>query len=78
MEERIKLIIDGNDKYLLPEEIQQKFDELAEQLENAKSNSDAWYNRYMQEWNEKREAFKTMRLMLEAGGQMAKPFIEKL
>lgn len=78
MEERIKLIINGDDKYLLPDEVQKKFSELEELLKIEKSNSDAWYKRYMTEWNEKMEAFKAMRLLLSTGERLFAPYTKQL
>ena len=78
MEERIKLIIDGNDKYLLPEEIQKEFDALNEQLTDTRKALNNWWQRYQQEWNEKMEAFKTMRLLLTTGEKLFTPYTKQL
>ena len=78
MEERIKLIIDGNDKYLLPEEIQKEFNALNELLTETRKSANNWYNRYLQEWNEKMEAYKTMRLLLTNGEKLFAPYTKQL
>lgn len=78
MEERIKLIIDGNDKYLLPEEIQKEFDTLNELLAETRKNVNNWWKKYQQEWDEKMEAYKTMRLLLTTGEKLFTPYTKQL
>jgi hypothetical protein len=78
MEERIKLIIDGNDKYLLPEEIQKEFDALNELLSETRKNVNNWWKKYQQEWDEKMEAYKTMRLLLTTGEKLFTPYTKQL
>lgn len=78
MEERIKLIIDGNDKYLLPEEIQKEFDTLNELLAETRKNVNIWWKKYQQEWDEKMEAYKTMRLLLTTGEKLFTPYTKQL
>ena len=78
MEERIKLIIDGNDKYLLPEEIQKEFDTLNELLAETRKNVNNWWKKYQQEWDEKMEAYKTMRLLITTGEKLFTPYTKQL